>query len=808
MFRNYFKTAIRNLWKSKGFSAINIIGLAIGLSTCLLIILYVFDELSFDKFNTKAKRIYVVTNEIRFGGNFFKFAATPGVLGSTLVRELPNVEQFVKLRWHGSFLIKKGNSNLRESRICFADSTLFDVFTFPMISGNPKTALTLPHSLVITESMARKYFNRVDVAGQTLVIDDTLNYKVTGVIKDIPEASHFHFDFFVPMLEDERSRDESGWLSENYNTYLLVREGTDTKKLVRQIDEITYQHIGPILQSVLHTGLDEFKSSGNYVKNGLVPLLDIHLHPERTGELFESGSIYYVYIFSAIALFILLIACVNFMNLSTARSANRAREVGIRKVLGSLRKNLISQFLVESLIFGFIALILALICTFLLMHWFNQLSGKHLTIGLVFQPVMLTTIIALIIVVGFLAGSYPAFFLSAFQPIEVLKGKLAKGFKTSWLRNTLVIFQFVVSITLIISTIIIYNQLTYIRSKDLGFNRNGILIIPNTGFLDAKSESFKDDIQKISGVESVTMTGFLPVGYYRGSDAFFMSPTLEQKTALSSQAWVVDDKYLSTFNMQIVSGRNFNKELATDSSSVIINEAAANYIGVKEILNKKLYRIDDIATRKLKVYTIVGVVKNFNFSSLRERVTPVVLGYGKETGSVAIRLKNSDASGIINQVKAVWENFLPGQPFSYSFMDDDFNKIYSTEQQTGKIFITFAIIAILVACLGLFGLATYAAEQRRKEIGIRKVLGASTGNITQMLSREFIKLVSISALVAFPIAWYAMHKWLEEFAYRVNISWYVFLISALIALSIALFTVSYQAIKAAIANPVKALRSE
>ncbi|PWT95527.1 MAG: hypothetical protein C5B52_17700 [Bacteroidetes bacterium] len=558
----------------------------------------------------------------------------------------------------------------------------------------------------------------------------------------------------------------------------------------------------------MHTDVKEFQNSGNYVKNSLTPLLDIHLHSNRDGELAANGSITYVYIFSAIALFILLIACVNFMNLSTARSANRAREVGIRKVLGSLRKNLISQFLIESLIFGFIALVLALLGTFLLLHWFNQLSGKQLDLGLIFQPKMLIAIISLILVVGLLAGSYPAFFLSAFQPIEVLKGKLAKGFKTSWLRNSLVVFQFAVSITLIISTIIIYNQLIFIRSKDLGFNRNKILIVEHTDFLGSRAESFKVDIQNISGIENVTMTGFLPVSGYRNSDAFFMSPALDQKSALSSQAWLVDDKYLSTFNIQLVQGRNFRKELATDSNAVLLNESAAKYLGGKDILNKKLYRIDDMATRRLKVYNVIGVVKNFNYSSLRDQVASVTIGYGTETGSIAIRLKGANESGVINQIKSKWDSYLPGQPFSYSFMDDNFNKMYFTEQQTGRIFITFAIIAILVACLGLFGLATYAAEQRKKEIGIRKVLGASTANITEMLSREFVKLVSIAALVAFPIAWFAMHKWLQDFAYRVNINWLVFLAAALIALFIALITVSFQAIKAAIANPVKALRSE
>ncbi len=807
MLKNYLKTAFRNLVKNKFYSLINIVGLAVGIATCLLILLYVLDELSFDRYNTNASRIYRVNNEIKFGDNHIDLAVAPALLGTTMVKEFPQVEQYTRIQWHGSLLVKKGNDNLREDRVAYGDSTLFAVFTLPMLAGDPKTALKEPHSLVITETIAKKYFNNVDVVGKEMIINDSLNYKITGVIKDIPSQSHFNFDIFVATSENPSSR-EDNWLSENWNTYILVKKNTDLNKLHTDLNKMMDRYVGPELQGATNMTLDQFKKSGGYIRASLTPLTDIHLNSNKTGELDGNGNIQFVYIFSAVAIFILLIACVNFMNLSTARSSNRAKEVGVRKVLGSLKKNLIKQFLTESLLISFVALIFAVLIASSLIPYFNQLAGKTIRVNTIFQPEMLLSLAILMVIVGLLAGSYPAFFLSSFQPIAVLKGKLSSGFKKSWLRNTLVISQFVITIILIIGTIVIFNQLNYIRAKDIGYNRNHVLVINGTSVLGDQAVTFKNELLQIGGIQKATLTGYLPTDYERSNNAFFLSPALDPKSAISMQIWSVDEDYVPTLDMKILDGRNFSLQYPTDSTGVIINEAAAKFLNSKDVLNKKLYSIEDIKTKKLREYHIVGVIKNFNFSTLHNLITPLALQFGKNNDNISVRINASNIPSVISGIKSKWTVMASGKPFDYGFMDEQFNNLYSTEQQIGRISITFAILAILIACLGLFGLVTYAAEQRTKEIGIRKVLGANVSVIVSMIIKDFLKLVVIASLFAFPIAWWGMNKWLQNFAYRVGISWWIFLIAAMLAIVVTLATISFQAIKAAITNPVTSLRSE
>lgn len=808
MLKNYIKTAFRNLVKNKFYTSINIVGLAVGIATCLLILLYVLDELSFDRYNKNADRIYRINNEIKFGDNQMDFAVAPAMMGTTVVKELPQVEQYTRIQWHGSLLIKKGNENLREERVAYGDSTLFEMFTLPMLAGDPKTALREPHSLVITETIANKYFNNVDVVGKELIINDSLNYKITGVIKDIPFQSHFNFDIFVATSENPFSR-EDNWLSENWNTYILVKRNADLNKLNTDLNKIMDRYVGPELQGVLNMTMDQFKKNGGYARASLTPLTDIHLKSNKTGELDGNGNIQFVFIFSVIAIFILLIACVNFMNLSTARSFNRAKEVGVRKVLGSLRKNLILQFLAESILISFIALLFSILIAWSLLPYFNQLAGKSIRINTIFQPGMLLSLFSLMLIVGLLAGSYPAFFLSSFQPITVLKGKLTSGFKNSWLRNSLVVFQFIITIILIIGTIVIFNQLNYIRAKDIGYNRNQVLVINGTYVLGEQATTFKNELLQISGIKRATLTGFLPTtDFDRNNDAFFTSPALDPKTAVSMQIWNVDEDYIPTLEIKFVQGRNFSLQYPTDSTGIIINEAAAKFLNIKDIQNKKLYEVDDIKTKKLNEFHIIGVIRNFNFSSLHDMITPLALRFGKNRDNIAVRVDASNIPNIISGIKSKWKVMASAQPFDCGFMDDQFNKLYTTEQQVGRISVTFAILAIMIACLGLFGLVTYAAEQRTKEIGIRKVLGANVPIIVSMIIRDFLKLVIIASVIAFPIAWWGMNKWLQNFAYRVNIGWWIFLIAALFAIIVTLATISFQAIKAAIANPVKSLHSE
>ncbi len=807
MLKNYFKIAWRNLSRNKFYTSINIIGLAVGLATCLLILLYVLDELSYDKYNTNANRIYRVNNEIKFNGNYLDLAQTPALMGSTMVREMPQVEQYTRLSWYGGFLIKKGNENIHEGRVGYADSSLFDIFTLPVITGDAKTALKDYHSLVITETIAKKYFNSTNVVGKTMLVNDTGNYKVTAVIKDIPKQSHFNFDFFVPMMENRGSK-EDAWLNQNYTTYILLKKNADVKQVEAQLNPMMDRHVGPLLKSMLSLNINDFKRTGGYIRADLTPLTAIHLHSNKTAELDGNGNVEYVYIFAAIALMILSIACVNFMNLSTARSSNRAKEVGVRKVLGSLKINLIQQFLTESLLISFIALAFAILISWLLLPYFNQLAGKDIHTSTLFQPAMLLSLFVLMLIVGLLAGSYPAFFLSSFQPIDVLKGRLAAGFKRSWLSNALVIFQFSISIILIFGTVVIYNQLNYIHNKDLGFNRNQIITINHTDALGDHSASFKNELLQISGIQSASMTGYLPVNYYRNGNTYFTSPALSPSTGINLQAWTVDENYIPTLKLKVLQGRNFSPQFLTDSTGVVINEAAAKFLNMKDLSNKNLYTVANTQTKIKLSYHIIGIIKNFNFSSLRDVITPLALFLGKNNANISVRINSTDVPNVIAQIKNKWKAMVPSQPFDYSFMDEDFNKLYTTEQRTGQIFITFAILAILIACLGLFALVTYAAEQRIREIGIRKVLGASVNSIATMLSVDFLKLVIVSVAIAYPLAWWAMNKWLQSFAYRVNISWWVFVIAGIVSVLVALITISFQAVKAAVANPVKSLRSE
>jgi len=807
MFKNYLKIAIRNLWKNKGFSAINIIGLASGLAICLLILFYVNNELGYDHYNTKADRIYRVDADLQFGGNHFVLASTPDPLGAALKESFPQVEQYVRLRDHGGIMVKKGNQNIEEDKVIYADSTLFSVFTLPMIQGDPSTALVQPNSVVLTESTAKKYFNSTDVVGKTLIIGDTGNYKITGVIKDVPVQSHFHYDFFISMYGQLSPYEINQWTSNNFNTYVVLKKGANANYLSGQLNDFVMKHVAPLFVSMNLTP-EKFRQQGDYLHYNLFPLKKIHLYSNRTGELEANGNIEYVYIFSLIAFFILLIACVNFMNLSTARSANRAKEVGVRKVLGSMRNNLVMQFLSESVLISFISLALALLFASLLLPYFNQLSGKELTLNLFLSPWLLPAALLLMIVVGLIAGSYPAFYLSSFKPVEVLKGKLAKGFKSSWLRSSLVVFQFCISLILIIGTLVIYVQLNYIRNKDIGFNRSRVLIIKNTNVLGDQAKVFENEVKKISGVENATMTGYLPTAGWRSDSPLFPDATADTKNAVSTQIWRVDENYIPTLGMKMIEGRNFSPDFPTDFSAIIINEAAAKLFAIKDPLNKPLYYMNSFPKKELTQYHIIGIVKNFNFNTLRDEVTPLCLLLSQQNGSIAFRIHSADVKNLVGMIENKYKNIAANQPFSYSFMDDDFNKIYFNEERMGRISITFSVLAILIASLGLLGLITFAAEQRTKEIGIRKVLGANSGNIISMLSKDFLKLVLIATLVAIPIASWVMNWWLRGFAYRIHISWWIFAFAALLAAFIALATIFYQAIKAALANPVKSLRSE
>jgi putative ABC transport system permease protein len=808
MLINYFKVALRNLWKSKGFTAINVIGLAAGLGVCLLIVLYVIDELSYDKYNVKAERIYRIDSDIYFNNTSFSAVATPRPLAYTLVKEYPQVEQMVRMNPQGDVMVKKGANFIQDHQLVFADSTIFQVFTIPMIAGDPMTALNEPNTIVIDENVARRYYGSTDVIGKTLELENHAICKVTGVIRVMPEQSHFHFSFIRPLRDSYGRDDSNDWLSNNYMSYILVKPGVDRAFMQSRIDQMIHTYLGRQLQDMLHTSVDDLQKAGNHFKYAMMPLTGIHLHSNKSYEFEPNGNINFVYIFSIVAILILVIACVNFMNLSTARSANRAKEVGIRKVAGSTRGHLIAQFLTESVLLSLFSLVLSLGIALLLLPVFNGLAGKQLHASGLFSVRLLPVLVLLVLFVGVVAGSYPAFYLSSFQPIQVLKGKIASGFKSSWLRSGLVILQFFISIGLIIATLVIYQQLQYIRSRDLGFNREQVLVIHGAYEAGNPVLSFRQDLLKLSGVEDATLSGDLPThggGY--SQNGWFRDPSLDAKRVTVMTTLFVDEHYAPTLGMRMVKGRNFDpKTFPTDSTGIILNEAAAQMLGFGGAEGQKLYRPGPkMAPMAMHV---VGIVKDFNYSSMHEKVGPMVMVLADNRGSMAVRLKPGTAVAMERQIEEKWKVMAKGLPFNYTFMDSDFNNLYHADQQTGQVFVTFAVFAILIACLGLFGLVTYAAEQRRKEIGIRKVLGANIGGIVALLSKDFTILVLIASLVAFPVGWWAMNKWLESFAYRVGVAWWVFVVAGLAALAIALVTVSLQTIRAAVANPIRALRSE
>jgi putative ABC transport system permease protein len=809
MIKNYFRIAIRNLWKSKGFSAINIIGLSIGLASFILITLYVVDELSYDRYNEKADRIYRVNSNIKFGGNDLVLAVTSDPMGATLKKDYPQVEEYVRLYYDGPQLIKKGPQFLTEPNVGYADSTMFNVFTLPAINGDTRTALNEPNTAVISVTAAKKYFGTTDAVGKSLEFRNNQLYKVTAVIKDMPANSHFHFDFILSIKNVQYGF--GNYLSHNFQTFIVLREGTDYKAFEKNFDQVIQKYVFPQAQEYMQIkSMDEFNKAGNSLNYSLIPLTDIHLKSDRTAELGVNGSMQYVYIFSLAALLVLILACINFMNLSTARSANRAKEVGIRKVLGSDKRSLVGQFLIESTLMSIFSLLLALIIVYLAMPLFNDISGKLLSIRSLLGTRLLLFIVLLPLVIGLLAGSYPAFFLSAFKPVSVLKGSLNTGFKSSRLRNALVVFQFAVSIFLIVGTVIVYDQLNYIRTTKIGFQKDQVLIINNTNSLGNNIDAFKNEALQMRGVKSATQSSFLPVPSSRNDNTFSKEAVMDSKNGFNMQVWTVDHDYIPTMGMEMARGRNFAKDFGTDSTGILINETTAKYLGYPDPIGKKIYTTANNSnnTNTMVGYTILGVVKNFHYESLHQNIGPLSMVLGSSRRITSFKVDTKDLQPLLKQLEARWKLMSPSIPFSYQFMDDSFNGMYRTEQKVGKVAISFAVLAILIACLGLFGLVTYAAEQRTREVGIRKVLGASVSSIVTLLSKDLLILVLVSAVFAFPLAWYAMHKWLQDFAYRIDISWWVFAVAGIASLLIALLTVCFQAIKAALANPVKSLRTE
>lgn len=805
MIRNYVKVAFRNLVLHKVFTAINVIGLAMGLATCLLIVLFVQHELSYDRYHAKGDRIFRVTMDGQVGGKAINLAPVGVPVGPAMFHDCSGVEATTRLYNQGTFIVKNANEGFKEEHVIFPDSNFFEVFSIPLLKGQAKTVLLEPNTVVLTETIAHKYFGNQDPIGKTLTLGTGGLFRVTGVCQDVPLNTHFHYDIFA-SIRSVKLRET--WLSSGAYTYVVLRPGYSIDNLKAKMPELISKNMGPEIQSLLGISLTDFHKKGDRFGYQFQPIADIHLRSHLENEIEPNSDIHYIYIFSAIAVFILLVACINFMNLSTAGSAGRAKEVGIRKVLGSVKQQLVGQFLSESVLITFIALLVALVIVIVALPSFNQLAGKQFSASSLIHGWMMPAILLASLLIGLLAGSYPAFFLSAFKPISVLKGTVRAGFKSGWLRNTLVTTQFVVSISMIIGTLVVYQQLHFIQNKNVGFDKDQVLIIHDTYSLGAKADAFKAELAKLSSIRNVTLAGYLPVGASnQATDGFKLKNGAGESITYREQSYYIDENYVSTLGIGIAQGRNFSKAFSTDSSAVLINQAAVRQFGWKNPVGQQLMTVGNGSLESRRTYTVIGVVNDFHFASLHQRIAPLVMFYGSDNYQMALRIQTTDMASLLKTVEQTWKA-QTDTPFAYSFLNERFNNVYKAEQRIGQLFSIFAGLTVIISCLGLFGLAMFTTQQRTKEIGVRKVLGGSVASVAALLSRDFLKLVLVAILIASPLAWYAMNWWLQDFAYKIDIAWWVFVLAGLLVSSIALLTVSFQSVKAALMNPIKSLRSE
>jgi len=786
MFKNYLKIALRNIRKHKGYSLINIAGLAIGVAACLLLFLWVQDELSYDRYHEKSDRIYRVISQSEEEGRTRQFALTSAPVGPSLVNEFPEIEKAVRFGRNG-FVVSYQNKRFQEG-VYFTDPEIFDVFTFPLVKGNPESALKEPYSIVISEEMSRKYFGEDEPLGKIITLGEWHDFKVAGVFKDIPQNSHFRFHF-LGLFSDYASRHFDQWGISNYWTYILVSESFSPDEFKEKLPPFVEKYRGREVRYIYKTTYP------------LQALARIHLHSNLRAEIGSNSSMGIIYIFSAIAVFILLIACLNYINLSTARYAIRAKEVGLRKVIGATRPQLIKQFLGETFLFSFIALPLSVMLAELFLPLFNSLSGKKLAAHY-FDNIFLVPGLAFIILcVGFASGIFPAFLISALKPVNALRGVLKASSKGSGLRKTLIVGQFAISILFIISTFIVFYQLNYMRNRNLGLDKEHVVTIPIYD-KDAlgKLDIVKNEFLQNSNVLSVSISDFFP-----GKASMYQNYRYESMNESEHPMirWlVVDHDFIETFKIELVAGRNFSKRFPSDiDHAYILNESAVKEIGWESPVGKEL--------KIMNKGPVIGVVKDFHFRPLYQKIEPAALYiYPKLFQYISVRISPYDISRSLDFLKAKWQALVPGQTFQYSFLDEDFDNLYKAEMRLGKIFTVVTFLAIFIACLGLFGLAAFEALQRTKEMGIRKVLGASAAGISVLLSKEFTKWVLLANIIAWPVAYYAMNRWLQNFAYRINIGPLIFIQSAVLALIVALLTVSYQAMKVSLANPVDTLRYE
>ncbi len=809
MFSNYFTIAFRQLRKQKMYSVIKIGGFALSIAACILIALFIRHELSYDSNNSDGDRVYRVIGALRRDGKLLRNTSFPAPMARTIAADFPEIEKAGRLMPNqlfggaGSNQIRPADTkeNSYEEGFCFADQEIIDILHIPIIKGNPAKVLDEPFTLLISRSKAEKFFPGQDPIGKLMVFNDRerLLIRISGVMEDFPDNSHLQYDYFISLKGNafwEGEQDE--WMASNYDTYVKLKPGSDAKGLEKKLTaDVLDNYIIPKMKAANYSLYKDLKKNA-WLE--LQPLRDIHLKSQDIDDSLSHGDSRFVWLFGSVALFVLLLACVNFINLSTAKSANRAREVGLRKTIGSLRIHLVQQFLAESILYSIIGFVLAILVTWLLLPYFNQLSQKDLDIPWTsawFLPVIFLSAL----IVGVLAGLYPAFYLSSFRPVNVLKGDLSRGSRNSLLRNVLVVFQFTCSIVLIIGTVVIYQQTNFLLNRKVGFDKDRVVVVQGTNTMGDKIGAFKNELQKQQVVQSVSISDYLPVtNTKRNMNTFWVAEKRQEGMGTPSQFWVVDHDYLPTMGMKLVAGRNFRADLPTDSQAVIINQRLAVQMGLKDPLGVKLTNGNN--------YTVIGVVEDFNFETMRQDIGGLMFSLGRSPSSVAVKVKTGNMQEAMATIGRIWKDFMPNQQIRYAYLDSNFEQMYADVQRMQRIFSSFSLLAILIACLGLFALAAFMAEQRHKEISIRKVLGASVAQINGLLSADFLKLVLLAVLIASPIAWFGMNRWLQDFAYRISISWWMFGAAAIIVLLIALVTISFQSLKAALNNPIEGLRSE
>ncbi len=801
MFRNYLKVAFRNILKHKFYSALNILGLAFGLTACFLIGLYIFDELSYDTFHKDANNVYRIGLMGKIAGQEVNTSSSCAPLAQTMVADIPGVEQATRINDDGNLVMKFGDKAFVEQDVIYADSNFFEFFTFKLLEGDVHTALKEPNSLVLTKDAATRYFGNESALGKIMTVgNDNKAFTVTGIAEEAPTNSHISFEIILSAVSSESMRSNQ-WMSNSYYTYYRKNTNTTIESIEAKLREMVVKHAGPELESGLGINFAEFEKQGGIYAYYSFPLLDSHLYKtDMDNDLTPRSDIKNVYFMAAIGIFILLIACINFMNLSTARSASRAKEVGLRKTLGSLRSTLMAQFIAESFLYTFTGTVLALLAVYAFLPGFNLLSGKELAFNSMFSTQSVIGICIIFFMVAILAGSYPAFYLTSFNPVDVLKGKVRSGMKSKGIRSVLVVVQFTISIALIISTMVVYKQLSYLQDKNIGLDKQQVLVLRNARRLTSNMDAFKENLNSTTGIVNSSYTNNVFPGV--NNTTIFRAAGTNVDHIMGS--YYADYSHVDVLKMTLAEGRFFSKDFPSDSTACVINEAAVKELGWSSATNQKLTTFNG---EKPFDMNVVGVVKDFNFESFKSKVRPLVIQLTPKSNNMLIRYEGS-AKDAVEKVEALWKKNAVNEPFEYNFLDENFDELFREEQRLGQVFSAMTGIAIFIACLGLLGLASFTAEQRTKEIGIRKVMGASVSSVSAMLSKEFMILVGVSFVIACALTWYFMNSWLSTFAYRIELSVWVFALGGLLAAVIAWLTVSFHFIKAARSNPAVSIRNE